>query len=152
MIRLLNHFRLYSNVDYQPSTPVLVTRVDAQGQISTKQLGTNPNLSKFHVILDIDGTLVQTVAQHEGMIFGEPDYEDFDLRIFLHIFFRTFIFLIFFDSIKTCAHTSALDWINLSTFVSPTFNQYHYGQLEHKNTRSSLPEVSPRKGFNSCLC
>lgn len=68
----------------QPSTPVLVTKVDAQGQISTKTLVSNPNLSKFHLILDIDGTLVQTVAQHEGMIFGEPDYEDFDLRIFFY--------------------------------------------------------------------
>lgn len=40
-----------------------------------------PNLSKFHLILDIDGTLVHTVAQHEGMIFGEPDYEDLDLHL-----------------------------------------------------------------------
>lgn len=52
----------------------------------------NPNLSKFHVILDIDGTLVQTVAQHEGMIFGEPDYEDFELRIFINVKF-TFSFV-----------------------------------------------------------
>jgi len=40
-----------------------------------------PNLSKFHLVLDIDGTLVHTVAQHEGMIFGEPDYEDLDLHL-----------------------------------------------------------------------
>eukprot|EP00026_Physarum_polycephalum_P010773 Phypoly_transcript_10953.p1 GENE.Phypoly_transcript_10953~~Phypoly_transcript_10953.p1 ORF type:complete len:254 (+),score=30.66 Phypoly_transcript_10953:48-764(+) len=65
----------------EPSTPVLVTKIDAQGQISTTPIVPNPNLSKFHVILDIDGTLVQTVAQHEGMIFGEPDYEDFELHL-----------------------------------------------------------------------
>lgn len=65
----------------EPGTPILVTNIDAQGQITTKPIVANPNLSKFHIILDIDGTLVQTVAQHEGMIFGEPDYEDFDLRL-----------------------------------------------------------------------
>lgn len=42
---------------------------------------TTPNLSKFHLVLDIDGTLVHTVAQHESMIFGEPDYEEFDLHL-----------------------------------------------------------------------
>lgn len=60
-----------------PTTPSVT--INSQGQIS--QLGPNPNLSKFHVILDIDGTLVHTVAQHEGMIFGEPDYEDFELQL-----------------------------------------------------------------------
>jgi len=66
-----------------PLTQIVETpTVNAQGQLrTTTKLIPNPNLSKFHVILDIDGTLVHTVAQHEGMIFGEPDYEDFDLQL-----------------------------------------------------------------------
>jgi TFIIF-interacting CTD phosphatase-like protein len=51
--------------------------------VSTEQIiaKKTPNLSKFHLVLDIDGTLVHTVAQHEGMLFGEPDYEDLDLHL-----------------------------------------------------------------------
>lgn len=114
----------------------------------------NPNLSKFHVILDIDGTLVQTVAQHEGMIFGEPDYEDFELRIFLlhDMLYVVSSHRLFFDYFKTCAHTSVLDWISLSTSVSPTFSQYRCGQLVHKNMQSSLQEALLLKAINSCLC
>jgi len=37
------------------------------------------HLSKFHLILDIDGTLVHTMA-HDGFFEG-PDYEDLDLRL-----------------------------------------------------------------------
>jgi len=69
-----------SRLSESPPTVTLTSVINAQGEIST-QLTKNPNLSKFHVILDIDGTLVHTVAQHEGMIFGEPDYEDFDLHL-----------------------------------------------------------------------
>lgn len=58
-----------------------VTLVNSQGQLTQHIIKPNPNLSKFHVVLDIDGTLVHTVAQHEGMIFGEPDYEDFELQL-----------------------------------------------------------------------
>jgi len=58
--------------------PSIVTVTEAQIAAITKK---TPNLSKFHLVLDIDGTLVHTVAQHEGMIFGEPDYEDMELHL-----------------------------------------------------------------------
>lgn len=63
------------------SSTVVVPAINSQGQIITETPSKLANLSKFHLILDIDGTLVHTVAQHEGMIFGEPDYEDFDLHL-----------------------------------------------------------------------
>jgi hypothetical protein len=66
----------------QLESSMVVQAVNSQGQtITTQPAPRHPNLSKFHLILDIDGTLVHTVAQHEGMIFGEPDYEDFDLHL-----------------------------------------------------------------------
>jgi len=59
-------------------TTIATTIETTQPTIITKK---NPNLSKFHLVLDIDGTMVHTVASHEGMIFGEPDYEDLDLHL-----------------------------------------------------------------------
>jgi len=54
------------------------TTIVTSENIITKK---TPNLSKFHLVLDIDGTLVHTVAQQDGMLFGEPDYEDLNLHL-----------------------------------------------------------------------
>lgn len=68
-------------VPVTPITTTTTTTIEHIEHIETIVAKKTANLSKFHLVLDIDGTLVHTVAQHEGMIFGEPDYEDLDLKL-----------------------------------------------------------------------